>query len=53
MLEANPDLDPTTVKEILIGTAERIEGAPAERQGHGVVDASRAIATARSLPRRG
>jgi serine protease AprX len=51
MLEANADLDPASVKEILIRTAERIEGAPAERQGHGVVDAGRAIATARSLRR--
>jgi serine protease AprX len=51
MLEANADLDPAAVKEILIRTAERIEGAPAERQGHGVVDAGRAIAAARSLRR--
>ena len=51
MLEANPDLDPAAVKEILIRTAERIEGAPAERQGHGVVDAGRAIAAARSFHR--
>lgn len=46
MLEANPELDPATVKQILIATAERIEGAPAERQGHGVVDAKRAIEAA-------
>jgi serine protease AprX len=52
MLEANPDLDPADVKEILIRTAERIEGAPAERQGHGVVDAGRAIAAARAVRRR-
>ncbi|HYK42386.1 MAG TPA: S8 family serine peptidase [Thermoanaerobaculia bacterium] len=51
MLEANPDLDPAAVKEILIRTAERIEGAPAERQGHGVVDGGRAVAAARSLRR--
>lgn len=51
MLEANADLDPAAVKEILIHTSERIEGAPAERQGHGVVDAGRAIAAARSLRR--
>ena len=51
MLEANPALDPATVKGILMATAERIEGAPAERQGHGVVDARRAIQAARSAPR--
>ena len=33
MLEANPDLDPATVKEILIATAERIEGAPVDAPG--------------------
>ncbi|MDQ6891237.1 MAG: S8 family serine peptidase [Acidobacteriota bacterium] len=51
MLEANADLDPAAVKEILLRTAERIEGAPAERQGHGVVDAARAIAAAKLLRR--
>lgn len=47
MLEANPNLDARQVKDILMATAERIEGAPAERQGHGVVDARRAIEAAR------
>ncbi|MEO8430761.1 MAG: S8 family serine peptidase [Acidobacteriota bacterium] len=50
MLEANPTLSPAAVKGILMATAERIEGAPAERQGHGVVDARRAIAAARTAP---
>ncbi len=48
MLEANPSLGPAAVKAILMATAERIEGAPAERQGHGVVDARRAIEAARA-----
>jgi serine protease AprX len=48
MLEANPRLDAREVKAILVSTAERIEGAPAERQGHGVVDARRAIDAVRA-----
>lgn len=47
MLEANPSLTPAAVKEILIRTAEPIEGAPAERQGFGVVHALRAVQAAR------
>ncbi len=46
MLEANPSLTPSAVKSLLVSTAERIEGAPAERQGFGVVDAGRAVAAA-------
>lgn len=43
MLEANPDLTPTTVKQILIATADRIPGAPLVRQGYGVMNARRAV----------
>jgi serine protease AprX len=46
MLEANPRLSPAQVKEILIRTAEPIEGAPAERQGFGVVNARVAVSVA-------
>lgn len=43
MLEANPRLSPTAVKNILITTAERIEFERPIRQGYGVIDARRAI----------
>ena len=43
MLEANPRLGPAAVKHILISTADRIQGAPAIRQGFGVLNASRAV----------
>jgi serine protease AprX len=47
ILEANPTLTPAEVKEILVRTAGRIEGAPAERQGFGVIHAGRAVEAAR------
>jgi serine protease AprX len=43
MLEANPNLTPATVKQILIATADRIPGAPLVRQGYGVLNARRAV----------
>ena len=43
MLEANPRLRPAAVKHILISTADRIQGAPAMRQGFGVLNARRAV----------
>lgn len=43
MLEANPNLTPATVKQILIATADRIPGAPLARQGYGVLNARRAV----------
>ena len=43
MLEANPRLGPAAVKHILISTADRIQGAPAMRQGFGALNASRAV----------
>ncbi len=47
MLEANPDLDPKSVKEILMETAKRLDSVPVERQGCGVVQASAAVELAR------
>jgi serine protease AprX len=46
MLEANPRLTPAAVKSILISTADRIAGAPLARQGYGVLNARRAVASA-------
>lgn len=43
MLEATPRLGPAAVKHILISTADRIQGAPALRQGFGVLNANRAV----------
>ncbi len=46
MLEANPGLTPARVKELLIASARPVPGAPRERQGHGALDAGRAVALA-------
>ena len=46
MLEANPDLSPGAVKNILISTAERLGHFTAERQGYGCLNARRAVAAA-------
>lgn len=43
MIEANPGLAPDAIKHILISTADRIPGAPALRQGYGILNASRAV----------
>ena len=53
ILEANPELTPASVKSLLVSTAQRIEGAPAERQGFGVVDAGRAVEEAAEERARG
>jgi serine protease AprX len=47
MIEANPHLTPGAIKNILISTADRIAGAPAIRQGFGVVNARRAVELAK------
>jgi serine protease AprX len=47
MIEANPQLTPGVVKNILISTADRISNAPAIRQGYGVVNARRAVELAK------
>lgn len=46
MLEANPDLTPEKVRELLMASAHPVPGAPVERQGSGAVDAGRAVALA-------
>jgi serine protease AprX len=48
MIEANPNLSPKTIKNILISTADRIVNAPVLRQGYGVVDARQAVSLART-----
>jgi len=46
MLEANPALTPTLVRDVLLATAHVVPGAPADRQGAGALDAGRAVALA-------
>jgi len=48
MIEANPQLTPGAIKNILISTADRIASAPAIRQGFGVVNARRAVELAKT-----
>lgn len=43
MLEANPDLSPAAVRQILMSTADRVRNASVLRQGCGVVNARRAV----------
>jgi serine protease AprX len=43
MLEANPQLTPAAIREVLFSTAKRIEGFPAERQGFGVIRPRKAL----------
>lgn len=43
MIEANPDLTPAVIKNILISTASRLSGHPAIRQGFGVLNARMAV----------
>jgi len=47
MIEANPQLTPGAVKNILVSTADRIANASAIRQGYGVVNARRAVELAK------
>ena len=47
MIEANPEITPGVVKNILISSANRIASAPAIRQGYGVVNARRAVELAK------
>ena len=46
MLQANPTLTPAQVRELLIAAAQTVPGAPLERQGHGAVQAGRAVTLA-------
>jgi len=48
MIEANPQLTPGAIKNILISTAGRISHAPAIRQGYGVVNARLAVELAKA-----
>jgi serine protease AprX len=47
MIEANNALTPASIKSILVSTATRLGGAPALRQGFGLVHARRAVEMAR------
>ncbi len=47
MLEANPNLTPQVIKNILASTADRIANQPSLRQGYGVLNASRAVEEAK------
>lgn len=49
MLEANPAFTPQQVKRILISTAERLPHYEVDRQGWGVIDSRRTVATALSF----
>jgi serine protease AprX len=49
ILSANPDLSPAQVKEIFMGTADKLEGADANSQGSGVVDPAEALERALAL----
>jgi serine protease AprX len=48
MIQANPNLTPGTIKNILLSTADRIITEPVIRQGYGVVNAGRAVELART-----
>lgn len=46
MLEANPNLSPSIIKNILISTASRLANQPLLRQGYGMLNAKRAVEAA-------
>jgi serine protease AprX len=46
MLEANPNLTPLTIKNILCSTAQKLAHQPRLRQGYGVLNAGLAVAEA-------
>lgn len=43
MIEANPDLTPSAIREILITTASRMKNVDVKRQGYGIVNAKAAV----------
>jgi subtilisin family serine protease len=43
MYEANPDLKPAEVKEILLNTAKHLDGSSNDSQGHGAMQAGLAV----------
>ncbi len=48
MIEANPELTPAVIKQILIATADRILNAPVMRQGYGAFNAPAAVKQAQT-----
>ncbi|HEX8218214.1 MAG TPA: S8 family serine peptidase [Chloroflexia bacterium] len=46
LLEANPDLTPRQIRDILTSTAQPLEGVSQERQGAGALNPTRALAAA-------
>lgn len=46
MIEANPALTPSSIREILITTASRMNNVNVKRQGYGIVNAKAAVAKA-------
>ena len=50
MLEANPVLHPRQIKQILMQTADRVDGLEKERQGFGLVNPYRAVERALAQP---
>jgi serine protease AprX len=51
MLEANPSLHPRQIKQILMQTADVVEGIERERQGFGLINPRRAVGRALEQPR--
>ncbi|RME42353.1 MAG: hypothetical protein D6795_21050, partial [Deltaproteobacteria bacterium] len=43
MIEANRNLTPRRIKEILTKTTDKVYGVPLERQGHGLIHARKAV----------
>ncbi|MCB0520516.1 MAG: S8 family serine peptidase [Lewinellaceae bacterium] len=50
MLEANPNLDPATIREIILVTAKKLPGENADRQGWGVIQPAHAVQMASGQP---
>jgi serine protease AprX len=50
MIEANPSLTPAQIKERLNTTARRLADVPYEKQGHGMLNAPKAVAAAMRAP---
>jgi serine protease AprX len=49
LLEANPELSPEQVKQLLMSTATPLEGVPAQQRGAGAINGIRAVAAARRM----
>ncbi len=46
MLEANPNLSPSIIRNLLLSSARKLPHIPVERQGYGVIDAPSAVQAA-------